>query len=177
MRPPEVCVGLAGSWLGVGGGGWLACLARSYWREVRLPPGGCGLHCNLVPPPPLHSYEPLRLCPFSSAFTPTLNSQAAARTRPRIHPRTTQAAAVALAQLDALHSLAAVARSPGYSRPIIMPASAPQTLSIKGGRHPMLVRDTGVVVGACCGCGTGGQGPVHLDGLGPRAADLLCACV
>ncbi|KAM3514460.1 hypothetical protein MY11210_001904 [Beauveria gryllotalpidicola] len=43
----------------------------------------------------------------------------------------------ALATLDCLLSLARVAAQPGYTRPRFLPASAPPTVSITHGRHPM----------------------------------------
>lgn len=47
-------------------------------------------------------------------------------------------AVAALATLDVLQSLAAVATSPSYCRPLLIPDDAPPQLIIKGGRHPTL---------------------------------------
>lgn len=47
-------------------------------------------------------------------------------------------ATTAIAQLDALQSLAAVAGSEGYCRPQLLPDSEPPQLHIKSGRHPVL---------------------------------------
>ncbi len=87
-----------------------------------------------------------------------------------------QAAASALAQLDALSALAAVARSPGYCRPVVLPpAQAPPQLTIRGGRHPML--DAQLEAGAgprAGGAGAGATGAVPndvvLEAAGCRAA-------
>lgn len=49
-------------------------------------------------------------------------------------------AAAALAQLDALSSLALVACNDGYCRPAFEPADAAPCVEIVGGRHPMLDR-------------------------------------
>lgn len=57
---------------------------------------------------------------------------------PPPHPPPPQGAATALAHLDALLSLAALANSPGYCRPCFAPPGSPPRLVIKGGRHPML---------------------------------------
>ncbi|KAI1083003.1 muts domain V-domain-containing protein [Whalleya microplaca] len=43
----------------------------------------------------------------------------------------------ALATLDCLLSLSKVAALPGYTKPVILPADAPPTIAISGGRHPI----------------------------------------
>lgn len=47
-------------------------------------------------------------------------------------------AVAAVAQLDALQSLASLAASPGYTRPEFVDDSEPQQLLIEQGKHPML---------------------------------------
>ena len=46
-------------------------------------------------------------------------------------------AVAALAALDCLLSFSRVAALPGYAKPTLLPASAPPTISITGGRHPI----------------------------------------
>jgi DNA mismatch repair protein MSH3 len=47
-------------------------------------------------------------------------------------------AVAAVAQLDALQSLASLAASPGYCRPQFLDDSEPQQLLLVDGKHPML---------------------------------------
>jgi DNA mismatch repair protein MSH3 len=47
-------------------------------------------------------------------------------------------AVAAVAQLDALQSLASLAASPGYCRPQFLDDSQPQQLLLVDGKHPML---------------------------------------
>lgn len=54
------------------------------------------------------------------------------------HHAACRRAVAALAQLDALCALAAVSRSPGYSRPAFAEEGGAPRLVITGGRHPVL---------------------------------------
>jgi len=76
-------------------------------------------------------------------------------------------AAEALGQLDALLSLAQVARLEGYVRPRLAPPGAPPQLAIVAGRHPMLdaVLNGGFIANDCL---LGGGSPRCLVVTGPN---------
>jgi DNA mismatch repair protein MSH3 len=78
-----------------------------------------------------------------------------------------RAAAAALAELDALASLAATSRLPGYVRPTFVCDGAPTQLRIADGRHPML---DALLNGAFIAndCALGGGAPRGLVVTGPN---------
>ncbi|KAK9827992.1 hypothetical protein WJX81_005994 [Elliptochloris bilobata] len=83
-----------------------------------------------------------------------------------------RAAVAALAALDCLHSLAAVAGNAGYVRPEFVSQDGPQQLDIAGGRHPVLdalTTESPVVPNDCClrgGENPGGACQGGREGLG-----------
>ena len=80
----------------------------------------------------------------------------------------------ALAELDALLSLAHVARLPGYVRPEVVPGDREPGISIRGGRHPALELTQGDTVPNDCALGAGAGGPRAYVVTGPNMGGKSC---